>query len=97
MPEPNDSQLPTNFTRDELHALGSKALAQIHPDMNHSWARAFQRLADAADILDAFMGRSSVCPSCGPVTRAADCKPDEALESAQSPEPSFRDLRSVTY
>jgi hypothetical protein len=51
---------PDMFTREELYDLRRRALSRIHPSQDDGWARAFQRLADAADILDAFYGRSSV-------------------------------------
>lgn len=70
-----------SFTREELWALREKALAQIHPDGNEGWNRAYRRLADAANILDAFFGRSSVCRTCHPVTLSADCNPDQVPES----------------
>ncbi len=76
---------PDMFTREELCDLRRRALSRIHPDVNDGWARAFQRLADAADILDAFYGRSFVCPSCFPVTPPDDCKSDQAPESVRSP------------
>ncbi len=84
---PRQSDPSELFTRAELVALREKARALVHPDMNEGWARAYQRLADAADTLDAFFGRSSVCPTCFPITPPADCKADPVPESARSPEP----------
>lgn len=52
---------PPPFTREELQELRARALRQAGPPyMSSSWADAFRRLAEAADILDAFMARAEV-------------------------------------
>ena len=75
---PPNSGTDDSFTRAEVQALRKKAQAHVHPDINQGWAQAFLRLAIAADILDAFFARSSVCPTCHPVSPPDDCKQEPA-------------------
>jgi hypothetical protein len=49
-----------SFTREELHQLKEKALRIRNAVVNEDWIKAFERLATAADILDAFYARVSV-------------------------------------
>lgn len=47
------------FERKELWEIRRRATVYAAtPAMNPGWKRAFERLADAADVLDAFYGRS---------------------------------------
>ena len=49
------------FTRDELQNIRDRAEKQAsHPHLNEGWVRAFLRLADSANTLDAFMARTEV-------------------------------------
>ena len=49
----------SNFSREELQDLRSKALVQSEiGGLNTSWKRAYIRFADAADHLDAMIART---------------------------------------
>ena len=49
-----------NFTRQELWALQERAEHMAKNTPNENWQRAYLRLAEACNILDAHFGRSSV-------------------------------------
>ncbi len=46
--------------RGTLKSIECAAKLSIHEGMNPSWIRAFEDLAHAANVLDAFMARCSV-------------------------------------
>jgi hypothetical protein len=50
------------FTREELQKIEKKAVEMANVDgTNTNWVRAYLRLADACNILDAYMARTEVC------------------------------------
>ena len=51
-----------NFNREELWRIESRANYMADEVVNSTWVKAYQRLADAANILDAFITRTSVTP-----------------------------------
>lgn len=56
------------FTREELQAIRRRAEEFAHPTvpcpaMCPNWIRAYDRLADSADALDAMIARTEVPPS----------------------------------
>jgi hypothetical protein len=65
---PKKNKVPQMFSRRELWALINRAesIAAI-PGLNHHWKSAYTALAEAADRVDAMMGRSSVDPEPGSI------------------------------
>ncbi|GAG59685.1 unnamed protein product [marine sediment metagenome] len=47
-----------DFTREELQRIAGKATELIGGTQGLFWKRAYERLADAATTLDAFMART---------------------------------------
>jgi len=54
----DDDHDPKDFNRIELTKIRNKAARYASFTTSHLWQRAYQRLADAADHLDAMMVRS---------------------------------------
>jgi len=48
------------FTRKELQALRDRAMSLRSLVLSPSWQRAYNDLAHAADVLDAFVARATV-------------------------------------
>lgn len=65
------------FTREEMQALVSKARTNAEAVVNQEWKWAFENLAHAASIVDAFIARSTnyqsqpTAPAAGKPTAAA--------------------------
>ena len=55
---------PKPFTREELQEIRERAIDESETQhLNPDWKRAYLRLADAADALDAMLARCQVQPS----------------------------------
>jgi len=57
-PDWKPEELPKRFTRKELQELSQRACKLKNIIDNPYWKRAYERLEDAANILDAFMART---------------------------------------
>ena len=55
-----------DFTRDELHSITRRARDWGKVAENPNWIRAYEDLANAANVLDAHIARSTLymCPTC---------------------------------
>jgi len=57
-PDWKPKKQPKEFTREELSKLEQRAFSLGLIARNSMWAKAYERLGDAANILDAFIARS---------------------------------------
>jgi len=57
-PDWEPENIPKRFTRKELQELSQRAYRIKNIVDNPHWKRAYERLEDAANILDAFMART---------------------------------------
>ena len=73
-----EATAPPDFTRHELADIFTRAVQRSRvPEMNPSRQRAYERLADSADILDAIISRDLEQPRVAAIEAAEKAEPKQ--------------------